>query len=213
MSSPGSDSGFAGWRGLVSNACRARAREEQGVTGRLKTSQMYTMSAFHWEDTMASQRKNGGRFQKGNTIGRQTRFTPGGPSPNPAGRPRGVKRWMRELRSRRYHQGELETVFRDDDAPVNQREAAMWLLLPIHEEHPLKPNDLFAVAGWKEELANWPAEDLRWLLVDPREPVDARAAAQTVLSGRDMMKPPADRLAWQHRKSMLDKMYAALWGQ
>ncbi|MEO0514158.1 MAG: hypothetical protein AAF086_02540 [Planctomycetota bacterium] len=114
---------------------------------------------------------------------------------------------MRELRNRRYHQGELEDVFTDDYAPGNKREAAMWLLLAIHEEQPILVKNIAEVHGYEEELTVWPAEDLRWLLADPREDRNARAAAQVVLSRRGKMGPRPDRLAWVHRKSSIDRAY------
>lgn len=156
---------------------------------------------------MPKSRDAEGRFRSGHGIGRKHRFKPGCPSPNPQGRPRGVKSWMRELRSRRYHQGELEDVLIDEQAPANKREAAMWLLLPYHEARPPKPTHSAAVADLNEELDHLDNETLRWIIVDPSGDPNERAAAHMLLSERDTMQPPPDRLAWMHHKSVMDQHY------
>jgi len=69
---------------------------------------------------MKSNRDQSGRFCTGHDVGQAFRFQKGQPSSNPSGRPWGVKKRLRVLRSRRYHQGELETVITDDHAPATE---------------------------------------------------------------------------------------------
>src|SRR5690606_39107987 len=114
--------------------------------------------------------------------------------------PRGVNSWMRELRSRRYHRYELEDVIRDDLAPANKREAAMRLLLPFYESEPPAPADARQASWLAKEMAAWSNDELRWHLVDPRTEADERAAAHLVLSQRQALGPPPDRLMFMHRR-------------
>ena len=117
---------------------------------------------------------------------------------------------MRILRGRRYHQAELEEVLTDDHAPPNQREAAMRLLLPHVEARPPKPNSPEHLALFKAGLSMLSTEELRWIVTDPHEDVDWRAAAHMVLAERDALKPPPDRLAWYHNRSQLEREYDRL---
>ncbi len=136
-------------------------------------------------------RRRSGFFQPGNKWGIATRFKPGQPSPNPKGRPWGVNRWMRVLRSRGYDRTQLEDVLIDDHAPANQREAAVLLLLPFVERDP--PFSMFGEPWqeFRETMEAMPTADLRQIVVDPRlnSDRDIRGAAYWVLVDRGILKP------------------------
>ncbi len=122
-----------------------------------------------------------GRFRPGHDIGKDTRFKPGQPCANPKGRPWGVNKWVRILRSRRYHRPELEAVVADDHAPANQREAAVRLLMPLlAEQMPLEPPTKLRF----NEMQSMSNEELRFIAADPREPWAMRVAAWGVVRDR-----------------------------
>ena len=143
---------------------------------------------------MCKDRDRSGRFRVGHAVGKAHRFKPGQPSPNPAGRPRGVNKWRRELGRRRYGRIELEALIRDEFAPPNQREAAMRLLLLHHERCPLRPNDWDAVEKAQQALAEWSNEDLCFLLVDAEARCEDRVAAHILLAWRGVVGPPPETL-------------------
>ena len=120
-----------------------------------------------------------------------TRFKPGQPSPNPKGRPWGVNRWVRVLRSRGYNRVQLEDVLIDDHAPGNQREAAVLLLLAYVERDP--PFLMFGERWqkYREAMEAISTADLRQIVTDPRlnGDRDIRGAAYWVLVDRGILKP------------------------
>ena len=134
-------------------------------------------------------RDNHGQFQPGHDIGEASRFRPGQLSANPKGRPWGVNKWTRKLRSRRYHRRELEDVLIDEYAPANQREAAVRLLLPYVEQMPPCSVNRMAVTQLLEDMDELPTAELRQIVVDPRLNKDRQAAAYQILVDRGDLKP------------------------
>lgn len=136
-----------------------------------------------------SDRDGRGQFKPGHGIGSTTRFRPGQASANPKGRPWGVNKWVRTLRNRRYHRPELEEVLVDEHTPVNQREAAVRLLLPYVEQEPPYSVNRTAKTRFLEAMNELPTAELRQIVVDPRVSFIRRAAAYQILVDRGALIP------------------------
>ena len=161
---------------------------------------------------MPTERDSRGRFLHGHRVGAVSRFRQGEPSANPRGRPWGVNKWVRVLRSRRYAKHELEDVFVDEHAPPNQREAAMRLLLALAEESP--PFEYANVLEWaRPPLESLPTADLRSIVVDPRKKQAERAAAYAILADRGQLKPAPQFITRQQQRAARQSQYRALVAQ